>query len=153
MNWPLRTIMLVLFSEWNRVLIIMYNLKHIQHKPCEHDPSHQQSMETWNYHLKNAKERRAKRGPDTIDGSSAPTMWYNSGLGAIHERLPHLPRREARHLDVRLAAVERVEAGVLANGQRRVDPGEDARLAPGSEALHNRPVDLRRGKLASNANT
>lgn len=62
--------------------------------------------------------------------------------GAVHEWLHHFPRRQTRHLDVRLAAVEHVEAGVLAGGERRVDPGEDACLATGSEALHNRPVDL-----------
>jgi hypothetical protein len=43
---------------------------------------------------------------------------------------------------VRPPVVEHVEASVLADGQRRVDPGEDAGLAPGSEALNDRPVDL-----------
>ena len=72
-------------------------------------------------------------------------------LGAVHERrLLHLPRRELRHLDVRLAVVEDVEVRVLADGERRVDAREDARPAPCSEALHDRPIDLDTKKYAHN---
>jgi len=65
---------------------------------------------------------------------------------AIHEWLLHLPCCETGHLDVRLPVVEHVEASVLADGERRVDPGEDAGLASGSKALNNRPVDLQEKK-------
>ena len=50
--------------------------------------------------------------------------------GAVHEWLLHLPRSKQRHLYVRLPVVEHVEVGILVDGERRVDPREDAGLAP-----------------------
>jgi hypothetical protein len=35
-----------------------------------------------------------------------------------------------------------VEVSVLADGERRVDPGEDARPASGPKALHHGPINL-----------
>ena len=68
---------------------------------------------------------------------------------AIHEWLLQLPCGETGHPDVRIPVVEHVEASALADGERRVDPGEDARLAPGSKALNNRPVDLQEKVIAT----
>ena len=70
--------------------------------------------------------------------------------GAVHEWLLHLPRSKQRHLYVRLPVVEHVEVGILVDGERRVDPREDAGLAPGSKALNNRPVDLHTKLMCEN---